>query len=165
MRFRAGFLAMLALLLLPMSVAAAGKPVREPLEFPPEGIFLPAGTACEFDLLAEFPVSRQYATTFFDAEGNPTRTQFNGALFVRLTNLEDDVSMVFNISGPSRLTYNADGTQTYVFLGRGIAVFEGIFHMVIGRTVFLLDETGLNVIEEGATSGRTVDICSMLAAD
>ena len=157
-------LAVAAVLFSAAAVAAAG-PVRQPVEYPLEGFFLPAGSACEFDLQADFLVNREKMTTFMDSDGNPIRSLVTGSLVVRLTNLENDASTVINISGPLRLVYNDDGTSAQYFHGRSIAFFEGIFYLAIGRHVFLVDQTGFSVIEEGSKSGRSIDVCGSLAAD
>jgi hypothetical protein len=162
MRVRAVLLAIVSLLLLPASVAAVGKPTVEPVVVPPEGLFLPAGTACEFDLQADFLVNREKITFFLDAAGNPTRVLTTGSLLVRLTNVEDDISVILNIGGPVQVTANPDGTATLVFLGRGIAFLDGVFYLAIGRHVFLLDANG-SLIEPGSKSGRSVDVCAMLS--
>ena len=163
MRVRAGLLAVLALFVLPTGVAAVGKPEREPLVYPPS-LVLPAGFACEeFDVQVDFLVNREFTKTFFDAEGNPIRSLVTGSLVVQLTNVEDDISMVFNIGGPSHTIYNSEGTVTQYFLGRSAPLFEGLFYLSFGRHVFLLDEN-LGLIEAGATSGRSVDVCALLTA-
>jgi hypothetical protein len=161
-RLRAALLALGALLLLPASAAAVGKPTVEPVVFPPEGLFLPAGTACEFDLQADFLVNREKITFFSDSAGNPIRVLTTGSLVVRLTNLEDDISIVLNIGGPVQVTGNADGTAALVFLGRGIALLDGVFYLAIGRHVFLLDASG-GLIEAGKKSGRSIDVCALLS--
>ena len=157
-------LAIAAVLFSAAGAAAAG-PVRQPVEYPPEGFFLPAGSACEFDLQVDFPVNREKMTTFMDSEGNPIRSLITGSLVVRLTNVENDASTVINISGPLRLVFDEDGTATQYFHGRSIAFFDGIFYLAIGRHLFLVDQTGFGVIEEGRKSGRSIDVCATLSGD
>src|SRR4051812_25912709 len=65
---------------------------------------------CDFDVI-ERPVSdNEYFTTFFDADGNVTRSHVAGRLVLELINVETGHSIVVNASGPGRFVDDADGT-------------------------------------------------------
>lgn len=98
-----------AMLLIPTS-ASAGKPVRQPLPLPPV-IELP-GVCPDLDIVADILVNREYALTWSDANGDPVRTITTGTLKVRLTNPDNDVSILRNISGPGTTTFHRDGSTT-----------------------------------------------------
>src|SRR5262245_427240 len=79
----------------------------------PDRAFAPADDVlvdlCEFDVLQHRLVNNEYFTTFFDRDGNVTRSQVNGHLVVELTNLESGKSIVLNASGHGRFVEDADG--------------------------------------------------------
>src|ERR1044072_9203434 len=71
----------------------------------PEGVFAPAGDIvisgiCDFDVLVETIVNKEYATTHFDKAGNPTRTHVAGHLVQRISRVGGTTSLVLNVSAP-----------------------------------------------------------------
>jgi hypothetical protein len=135
-------------------IAAADKPVIEPL--PAEDFVVPA-SVCGFDVLVEFLENKGKAITFSDGG-----TIITGALKVRLTNLADPTSsIVLNISGPGKFdasgALTATGPWLFFFLpgelGPGA---PGMLAYVVGRV--RLDESGFHQL-----AGTRTDLCPLLA--
>jgi hypothetical protein len=136
-------------------VAAADKPVIEPL--PAEDFTIPA-SICGFEVTVEILTNNGKAITFGDG-----RTMITGALSARLTNVDDPTrSIVLNIPGPG--TFDASGVLTatgpwlWFFLpgdlGEGSAA---LLAYTTGRVV--IDETGFHLL-----AGRQIDLCPQLAS-
>ena len=71
-----------------------------------------AGRLPDLDIVADILVNREYALTWSDANGDPIRTITTGTLKVRLTNPDNGVSILRNISGPGTTTFHEDGSST-----------------------------------------------------
>ena len=133
--------------------AFAAPPEREPLlaeDFVAEN-------ACSFPVLIEATANKEFVTFFADG-----RIKVNGKLFARLTNLETGDALELNISGPVTIT------ETEVLRGRGLLILfpedaggPGIV-LTTGRVELLRGEDGF--ITNATVRGRTVDVCSALAA-
>jgi hypothetical protein len=124
----------------------AASPDRAPAPSP-DGI---VDETCGFAIGVTFPVNDQFAITFFDRHGDPTRVLILGNLVATLTNLSTGESITVNISGPGRMTLPSGEITT---MGRWSAWPEG--HLVIqaGRTE-----------PDGSFHGRTlIDVCEVLA--
>jgi hypothetical protein len=155
-----------AMLLIPTS-ASASKPVREPLPLPPV-IELP-GVCPDFDIVADILVNREYALTWSDADGDPIRTITTGTLKVRLTNPENDVSILRNISGPGTTTYHEDGSSTLVARGTWFFFFFA-GDLGAGSPPMSIVNTGTIVIDtlpDGTQAirshtGQQEDVCATL---
>src|SRR5262245_17309553 len=95
-------LAMAAATLLTVGVApvSAAPPDREP------AISVPlSDSGCGFEVDMSFPIQNEYATTFFDNDGNPTMLIITGRLVATFTNPANGVSLTANISGPGRFDF------------------------------------------------------------
>src|SRR5947207_1181578 len=89
-----------ALLLLALALpAVAEKPTIQLMPFTP--VFLPAGAACEFDVLATPQTGRPNKERVI--QFNNTRI-IAGPLFVTLKNLSTEKTIDVNISGPSKIS-------------------------------------------------------------
>jgi len=136
--------------------AGAVPPVREPLVFPEE-LPLPAGVFCPWEGLVTFPVTREYATTFYDSEGNITRVLITGSLVITVTNVENGESVTLNIPGS---TVAVDDLVTY--RGRNVIFpVSGELKLVSGLVVVTVDSAGFQ--HPVTIHGSTVDICALLA--
>ena len=141
--------------------AIATAPTREfaPL---PEQIVL-EGVCPDLTIVADVLLNREYTITFSDANGDPIRVLTQGTLKVRLTNPENGVSIVRNISGPGETVFHADGSSTLTSRGAWFFFFtEGqlgadspptsfISH---GRIVLVTDPNGSQVLESGPAPSR-----------
>jgi hypothetical protein len=139
-------------LLLSVAPAAAARPEHTRLE--PQAFTIVG--SCPFDVDYEETRVSGHATTFFDRNGEPTKTLIRGNWIVRLTNVDTGETMSLNISGQ--------------FFVRGEFKVHGrnlLFHFApvpilvlsIGNTV--LDVT--NGLEIVSNHGRLIDICAALA--
>jgi hypothetical protein len=155
--FRSGIgLALGAALLVAMAApVAAAKPDRS---FAEAGDILVSGF-CDFDVVEHPLANNEYFTTFFDRDGNVTRTQVTGRLVLELINLETGRSIVVNASGPGRFVDDADGTTVHTG-GTWILNFAGEFFMLSGRGVFRIDADGETIV---ARRGHIVELCPLLA--
>src|SRR3954447_12390471 len=130
---RHGFEMVLALgLVLALAApVAAAKPDRS---FAEAGD-IPVIGYCDFDVIERPLSNNEYFTTFFDSDGNVTRSHVAGHLVLELINVETGHSIVVNASGPGRFVDDADGT-TVLTGGTWILNFAGRFSMLNGRGVF-----------------------------
>ena len=156
-------LGLFAVLLLEVTAAPAvdaSGPVRAKLEFPPGGTFI---GVCSFDLNFAIVFNNEYTITWFDSNGNPSRGLTQGRLVVTFTNgSAPSHSVTLNISGPGITTFNADGSQTIVFLGNGVAFFNGDTILSSGRLVVLATDPLLPA-QLISASGNQRSLCAMLA--
>lgn len=136
--------------------AAAVKPDRYPLLY--EDLVLEG--LCTFDVGIEILVDRTMGTDFYDQDGNLRRTHYSGSLWIRATNLETSAAVDLQISGPASDVYNADGTVTTTFLGRGLPLFTDS-NLTRGRFEFLFSADFSEVTVTQA-SGFTQDLCSLI---
>jgi hypothetical protein len=146
------------------SPVMASQPVREYLPAP-ENIDFAAGELCDFAVRLHILVNQEYGITYFDADGNPTRTIVQGRLVVEVINVDSGASMILNASGPAVVTY----------LGNIINVkFEGRSLIFLPSDQLLYLNTGI-VVEEGdgsiqptvlpviSRTGNRTDLCPILA--
>jgi hypothetical protein len=140
----------------PTVSAGAVAPVREPVVFPEE-LPLPAGVFCPWEGIVTFPVNNEFATTFFDSEGNVTSVLITGSLVVTITNLDNGESVTLNIPGTGT---TVDDVLTY--RGRNVIFpVSGELKLVSGRVVVTVDSAGFQ--HPVTISGSTTDICALLA--
>jgi hypothetical protein len=153
------------LLFRPVENAEAGKPDREPIE---GGSFV-VSDACEFDVLFEELTNREFFTTFYDKDGNPTRMLITGSLKAQLTNMSNNKSMQVNISGPGHIALNEDGTETYlsggtwlIFLSPSdVPSFEPRMFLFSGRMI--IEDTGGIITSLEVIGGRMINLCKALS--
>jgi hypothetical protein len=158
-------LAILALLGLTSPVLAS-RPVREFLPAP-DNIDLAAGELCTFPVRLHVVVNEEYGITFFDAAGNPTRTNVAGRLVIDVINVDDPSQhILLNASGPAVVTYI--GNIIHVkFEGRSL-IFLPSEHLLYLNTGIVIEEgdgsiqpTVLPVISR---NGHRTDLCPILAS-
>jgi hypothetical protein len=145
-----------AIALMSVPVASADKPVIEPApSADSSGGFCP-----DFDVLVHPVGDKGKAITFSSGA-----TIISGQLMVELTNLETGKTVAVNISGP--VFVSADGS-TVTLSGRSLLFGEAGFFgpgplllLTSGPTVVPVDSDG-NPLGY-STSGRTVDMCRVLA--
>ena len=113
--------------------------------------------------------NREFATSFFDDEGNLERQIITGKFFVELVNLSNpDNSVVVNVSGPA--TYTFQGETTTVQLGGRTLLFAfpgqlgpddpGMIVLTSGRWVIEFADDQFTIISR---SGATQDVCALLS--
>ena len=140
----------------PIRSAGAAPPVREPLAFPEE-LSLPVGVFCPWEGLVTFDVNREYATTFYDSQGNITQVQITGALVITITNLDNGKSVTLNIPGTGVIV-----GDLFTYRGRNVIFpVSGELKLVSGRVVVTVDSAGFQ--HPVTIYGSTVDICALLA--
>jgi hypothetical protein len=139
----------------PPQISAIGKPTRSPVPF--ETIELPAGEFCSFAVLLEVPASKIIAKTFPPEPNGDVVVLATGKLFARFTNLSTGTSITYNISGPTRTTFHADGSVTAELPGP-----QGFISTINwGRMVVEFSPDGeITIIKQ---TGHAEDICATLA--
>jgi hypothetical protein len=158
--------ALVALLLVP--VAAADKPIKEPL---PSGSFV-LEDACGFPVLVEFgePMNKEQAL-LFPADDGGLLVLITGAFRVRITNLnEPSNSSVVNVPGPGKDSYSSDGAEVLMAVGPWIWGFEpgelseddpgGLF-LTTGLVWFTFTADGVGSIDQ--VGGTRTDLCAVIA--
>ena len=127
---------------------------------PQHGRLLPAAfpifDSCEFGVFYEEVRVSGRSTTFFNADGNATRSIIRGNWVVELTNMDTEMSIRLNISGQFfiRGSFRAHGRNLlYTSFPRRFMV------LAVGNV--LLDTS--NGLEYRNQRGRIVDICARLA--
>ena len=85
-----------------------------------------------------------------------------GGGFATLTNLDSQQSITFNISGPGRFTFGADGSFRLVGTGTALFAEEGTpgIQWFKGRFDLMIDAQGN---ETFTTAGTFKDMCTALA--
>lgn len=164
---KVALLTVIMLLVSQVQIAAADRPIREPLS---PASFTISGV-CSFDVGLEDLVNKEYITTFFDKEGNVAMQIVTGTLKTRVTNLSTGESLDLNISGPGRTVLAPDGTATLTGTGRWLWILlpdftppgvpTGLF-LISGQQVAVFDAAG-NIVEFTVVGGQVVDLCAALA--
>ena len=147
-----------AVLLLSIAVAppvAATKPDRQ---FAPSAGVLISGF-CDFDVQLDIVVNKEYATTFYDRDGNVVRVHIAGRFVNRLTNTTTGEAVEINVSGPGLFLSDEEGL-TVQARGRWLLFFAGEFVVVSGHTVLRVDAAGESIVSR---RGSQIDVCSLLA--
>jgi hypothetical protein len=144
-----------------LPAAAAGKPTFDPVPFPPDGILLPGGVFCEFDLFAEATRNTEIAKTFPADENGDVLQIVTGQLWILFTNMPTGATAEINISGPIRYVIHPDGTIDATLLGRLVAVEVGGFLVYSGRVIQVIHPDGSTEIL--STQGSTLDVCALLS--
>jgi hypothetical protein len=80
---------------------------------------IPAGP-CPFPVFIHVVSNNSYTIEFFDAEGNLTRTIFQGKVVLEITNLDTGASVIRNVSGPGTKT---EADQIFVKTGSWFFAF------------------------------------------
>jgi hypothetical protein len=150
---------------------AVGTPVPVSAAEPDFFFDLPAGVACaEFGLHVEGTGDKRIMREFTDRNGNVVRTLAAGKGFrLTFTNLSTGKSLTLPSSGSvQRTTINSDGTSTVVSTGHNVLIlFETDIPagpsttLYVGRLVYTVDASGVFTLQ--STSGRTTDLCALLA--
>ena len=139
----------------PPQISAIGKPTRSPFTF--ETIEFPAGEFCSFAVLIDFPAQHYIATTFPPKPNGDVVEIQTGRVIARYTNLSTGTSVTYNISGPTILTFHADGSVTLELPGP-----QGFFTSINnGRIVVDISPDGVFTIVKQV--GHTEDICAALS--
>lgn len=148
--------------------ATATPPDRQPVDLPPGTSFTLTdtlgGNPCGFAVQLLVVGNKEVVSTFAQKAGT-TSIHVTGTLKVRLTTAAGR-SVDLNISGPTHLTINADGSVTQIALGRALWVFDpgvgpGLPRLAVisGRTVSTFNPA-FNLV---SVSGHVEDMCSALA--
>jgi len=157
--------AVAVLAVLPSAVAlSAGQPTREFIGGPSVRSW-PAGRTCAFPLQRDVFLNREVATTFpADANGD-VRQIITGDAWEKFTNLDTGKSVVVHVSGPSTITYHADGSLEFV--SKGFTTYELFVTdtppgpdevLSIGRLVIDVNTNGdYDVVSQ---TGQQISICA-----
>jgi hypothetical protein len=148
--------------------ASAAGPTRPPA---PASAFDLPDIFCGFAIHVEFPKNNEYSLIYTDANGVVTHVRTTGAFATTMTNLSNDHSHTFNISGPGDLVPNADGSTTLTGTGTWLFFFApgqlgpgtpGSMVTFTGRFVL---RTAANGFDEQivSRSGIMRDACAALA--
>ena len=140
-------------------------------------IDLPAGAACaDFGLRVEGIVGRNHTRTFVDENGNPVRIIMAGTgSALTFTNMSSGEQLALRSNGAvQRTVFHGDGTRTVTDTGHNVLILfptdvggNGLpekvpsTNLVVGRLVFDVDAA--EVFSVRSVSGRTVNICAVLA--
>jgi hypothetical protein len=132
--------------------ASSDPPLRELL--PPLGEY--TSTACGFPVVIE-TVHENFTLKVFP-EGRPVLEMVTGSAVLRLTS--EDASLTLNVSGPTFVRQSADGSVTVS--GAGPWLFFDHPFTNLPPLAYL---TGTITFGEDTVtaSGRTVDLCALLA--
>ncbi|MEX1073085.1 MAG: hypothetical protein WED86_05240 [Chloroflexota bacterium] len=141
------------------STAAAAKPDRYASNL--EGFVLSG--VCDFDIQLDILVDRAYETDFYDRNGNLVRSQYAGSIWIRLTNVDTDQSIVLNVGGPASDVYNADGTITTTFLGLGLPLITNS-DATKGNFQFVFSAGFEELLDTPLAAGVSWDICPLLSS-
>jgi hypothetical protein len=156
-----------------MSVTQGRKATRlAPSAAEPDfSIDLPAGVAyAAFGLRVEGTGDKRTMREFTDRNGNVVRTLAAGKGFtLTFTNLSTGTRLTLPSSGSvQRTTINSDGTSTVVSTGHNVLIlFETDIPagpsttLYVGQLVYTVDASGVFTLQ--STSGRTTDLCALLA--
>lgn len=139
----------------PLQISAIGKPTRSPVPF--ETLEFAAGEFCSFPVLLEFPVAQVIAKTFPPKPNGDVVELQTGHVVARFTNLSTGTSITYNISGPVRFTFHADGSVTLHTPGP-----QGFFSSINWGLIqgeFSPDGV-LTIIK---VTGHTEDVCAALS--
>jgi hypothetical protein len=153
-----------ALILSAAAPASADEPLREPL---PAEDFVLSGS-CDFDVFVDVVENKEFITTYFDDDGNPTRQIVTGRFVVELTNLETGESIVYEISGPVFFSFSEDGSVDIVLGGRSLLFFfpgevEDLPLLFVnsGQVTLHIGPQG-NIVSVDQV-GEVTDVCAALA--
>ncbi|MEP7040608.1 MAG: hypothetical protein ABI864_03440 [Chloroflexota bacterium] len=141
------------------STAAAAKPDRYSSNL--EGFVLSG--VCAFDIQLDILIDRSHEIDFYDRNGNLLRSQYNGSIWISMTNVETGQSIVLNVGGPASDVYNADGTITTTFLGLGLPLITNS-DATKGNFQFVFSAGFENLLDTPVAAGVSWDICPLLAA-
>ncbi|MEO6797972.1 MAG: hypothetical protein ABI401_00350 [Candidatus Dormibacter sp.] len=136
-------------------VVASGNPGRTPV---------PPGPTMVFDVCspAVGPVigfqgfTREYSKAFSRSDGTVV-VAINGAASTGFTRVASGKTLIFNSSGPARITFYPDGSATYLGGGLNIVVNPTGIWQYAGHIQIDL-ATGLVL----SHSGRVTDVCALL---
>jgi hypothetical protein len=139
----------------PPQASAIGKPTRSPVPF--ETIAFAAGELCSFAVVLEFPVSQYVAKTFPPKPNGDVVEISTGRVLGRFTNVSTGTSFTYNISGPTRITFHADGSATLEAPGP-----QGVANIINwGRIVIEVSPDGVFTIVK--QTGHSEDVCAALS--
>jgi hypothetical protein len=150
-------------------LASADPPPREPVVVESPQVFRAADGSdpCGFQVQLEVLTNKATLTTF-ERRNGVTVVHAAGALKVRLTRLPDGPSIDRNISGPTMLTFNADGSVTQKTAGPGLWAFDVGVAQDLPRMAITKGKTESSFSPEGAFTflgqrGAVEDVCAALA--
>lgn len=146
-----------ALLLLALAPVAAGKPDRA---FAPSPTDVTLSGYCGFDVRVQVVANNEYTTTFYDRDGNVTRTHIAGRFVVLLTNVATGKTMQLQASGPGSFIADATGL-TLEARGTWFFFFAGELFVTSGHSVLRVDAAGETIVD---LRGRTLDVCQLLSS-
>ena len=151
--------------------ASAEKPIRFPAEN--QSSTIPAGLDCTFAINADVLEDKQAVQIFpEDPETGDVVALITGRLVYRLTNLENERSIVFKASCPTRVTIHADGSQTTEFFGPALIGLHPGDDPEGPQFLYVKGYTRWLVIDDGTFDGKVIleelrgeveDVCAALS--
>ena len=159
---------LMAIALVGGTAALAAKPDKSPFEG--EVLELPAGSACSFDV----QLSPEPGSKFSQKEFSDGRFVVTGSGADRVTNLENDKSIVLHTSGQARFTETGSEQAIdvrghniiYLFEGDegpfGTVEAPGALYFFNGSVSEILDLEA-NLITSFEWSGTATELCSLLS--
>lgn len=106
--------------------------------------------SCGFEVDITIPVQKEIATTFFDADGNPTKMIITGRLVLTFTNPANEASITAAVNGPGIFNF-VKGTAYFLGTGGGPSPLG----LIIGHG--RIDPTTFDF------NGTFVSLCPLLA--
>jgi len=149
--------------------ASADPPSREPVAVKSPQVFQAADFSdpCGFQVQLEVLTNKATLATF-ERRNGVTVLHAAGALKVRLMNLSNGRTIDRNISGPTMVTLNADGSVTQKTAGPGLWAFEVDVAPNLPRMAITKGKTESSFSPEGdftfiGQRGAVEDVCAALA--
>ena len=149
--------------------ASADPPSREPVAVKSPQVFQAADFSdpCGFQVQLEVLTNKATLATF-ERRNGVTVLHAAGALKVRLMNLSNGRTIDRNISGPTMVTLNADGSVTQKTAGPGLWAFEVDVAPNLPRMAITKGKTESSFSTEGdftfiGQRGAVEDVCAALA--
>jgi len=132
-------------------------------------ITFPKGVACSYELQVDITGGNQQFREFKDKDGNVVRTLATGRgtqlVFTNTTNSQSDT--LKSNGSVQKVTYNSDGTQTWVTTGHNVLILYPEDRpagpstiLYVGRVTFTVETDGTFTLQ--GTTGASVDICAFL---
>jgi hypothetical protein len=131
------------------------RPIRELIDQGGLSFTLPAPDFCSFDVQLTVVVNREYQTVFPVAPDGSQKVLITGSLFVQLTNLATNKTLVVNASGPGYVTVFPDGSVT--FKGEGLSLI-----FLPGQSIRLIAGQ-LDFVTGAFVAGHSTDLCAALS--
>lgn len=125
---------------------------------------MPAQTGCPFTVEYHLTGDTKVITL---ASGLQIIT--NPKQYVTFTNLDNGKQITLNVTGPFRVTTQANGDLLWVVMGRNVLIDAfpvppaPKFGLALGQFTFTTDATGTQQLSDVTGNGQRTDLCPLLA--